>query len=146
MKHTMDNTPRIITILGLVLEGVGVLGLYMMIYMISILTKSSYFTFEKLEITQEEFNDLLHVVDIVEIGFIVLAIFMTIVFVINLYLFTNLIKGKYTEQQAKGIYLYQSIWGGISLLYNTLVGILYLVSGIQGYKGRKEEKNIREGI
>ena len=87
----MDNTPRIITILGLVLEGVGVLGLYMMIYMVSILTKSSYFTYEKLEITQEEFNDLLHVVDIVEIGFVVLAIFMTIVFIVNLYLFITIV-------------------------------------------------------
>jgi len=55
-------------------------------------------------------------------------------------------KGKFTESQAKKVYLYQAIWGGVSFLFNQVTGILYLISGIGGYNNQKEEVNIRDGI
>ncbi|HKL60860.1 MAG TPA: hypothetical protein VJY66_00610 [Acholeplasma sp.] len=69
-----------------------------------------------------------------------------IVILINLFLFIRLMKGKFTESQAKKVYLYQAIWGGVSFLFNQVTGILYLISGIGGYNNQKEEVNIRDGI
>ena len=66
--------------------------------------------------------------------------------VLNLVLFIKLIKGTLSEESAHKVYLYQAIYGGITLLSNQIVGILYLISGVYGYKGFKEERNIRPGI
>jgi hypothetical protein len=81
----------------------------------------------------------------VDVLYVVLAIvvFFTL---LNIFLFSKLIGGKFTEEQAKKVYLYQAIWGGINLLSNQITGILYLVSGVGGYNGQSEETNIREGI
>ena len=46
----------------------------------------------------------------------------------------------------KKIYLYQAVWGGINILFNQVTGVLYLISGVSGYSGHHEEKDVREGI
>ena len=76
----------------------------------------------------------------------ILAVVISVMFFINLFLFSKLIKGKYTEEQAKRVYLYQAIWGGINVLTNSVTGILYLISGIQGYNGEVDRIETREGI
>ncbi len=76
----------------------------------------------------------------------VLMSIYVVFFIINLVLFIPMIKGKYTNKKARSIYLYQAIWGGFNILSNQIVGILYLVSGVQGRSGHREMTNIREGI
>lgn len=144
--HTVDRTPRIITIIGLILEGFGVASGYGFYLLINLFRQSGNFTAEFFEISNDEFNELVYFLNIGQNIVLIIAIVMTIFFAINLYLFINLLNGAYTEKQAKNIYLYQAIWGGVSLLFNQFVGILYLVSGVQGYSGHKEETNIRKGI
>lgn len=144
--HTMDNTPRIITILGLVLEGVSLIGIALVVLFLNLSGTTALFTPESMDISVSEFNEFMKVFNIIINVFYGVFIVYFVMFIINLYLFIPLINGKCTTDKARKIYLYQAIWGGISLLGNTLVGILYLVSGVQGRNGYREEKNIRDGI
>jgi len=68
------------------------------------------------------------------------------ILILNHILFRKLIKGYLTEKQARNVYLYLAIYGGLYLFSNQILGILYLISGIRGYKGEKEETDIRDGI
>lgn len=66
---------------------------------------------------------------------------------VNLVLFTKLLNGKFDEETASKVFLYQAIYGGVNLLFNQLVGVLYLVSGIQGrQKILNKNKVPREGL
>lgn len=144
--HKMDDTPKLITILGLCLEGFSMICGIVVILFLNASNVLTDITAESLEMSESEFS---YFMEIINIGLIIiygaLAVFF-VVFLVNLILFIPMIKGNYTESKARNVYLYQAIWGGLNLFSNTLVGILYLVSGIQGRKGRREEKDIREGI
>lgn len=144
--HKMDNTPKIITIIGLILEGFGLFGFGFGYIILNSLKDSSYFTAEYLEISSSEYIELMNMLDIIANVIIIIGVIFLIIFLFNLRLFVRLIKEKYTMEQARKIYLYQAIIGVIYLLSNTVVGILYLISGVQGRSGHIEEKNIREGI
>jgi len=145
--HKIESTPKIITIIGLVLEGIAAVALSFMAFLFS--NFNSIPEIEErllLEMTDAEYADFLIFVDFLVTFFLVLAIILVTMFMINLVLFTKLIKGSYTDEQAKKIYLYQAIWGGISIMLNTVTGILYLISGVQGYSGKKDNEDFREGI
>jgi len=144
--HTMENTPKIITIIGLVLEGLASLTLIFSAFIIGMLDRIPGYTESLQEMPADELEAYEFVMNLTFDLLIVLAIIITIMFIINMILFIKLIKGSYTEEQAKKIYLYQAIWGGISILMNTFTGVLYLVSGIQGYNGRVDRIDTREGI
>lgn len=144
--HIMDNTKKIITIIGLGFELLSIGGFLLVIWFMS--------NIEKIPGMGEEF-DAMTPDDIaamneffgffINILYVVLAV-VTIIVIINIILFSKLIGGKYTEEQAKKVYLYQAIWGGINLLSNQITGILYLISGVGGYNGQREETDIRDGI
>ncbi len=146
MMHEMDKTPRILTIIGLVFEGFSVFGYILGAFIFRNIAGFPGVTPEALELTIDEFNEMMDI--FVWLGDImyVIAIIITIVFVANLFLFGRLLSGKYEEEQAKKLYLYQAIWGGINVMFNQITAIMYLVSGVSGYSGHKEERNIREGI
>ncbi len=144
--HTMDKTPRIVTIIGLVFEGIGVLGLSF--------SAAIFLSFESIpfydniinSMNQQEVSEMLDIMNLLGNVFFYLALIVGAFFLVNLYLFIRLIKGTVEEEDAKKIYLYQAIWGGFNMLFNQITGVLYLVSGVMGYNGNKEETNIREGI
>ena len=144
--HKIEDTPKIITIIGLVLEGLAGLVYTGMAVLFSYSGGIIEFLQEADEMTVEEEEFLQIMMNWMSGLFIVLAILFVVMFFINLYLFTKLIRGSYTDAQAKKVYLYQAIWGGINVLLNTVTGILYLVSGIQGYSGQVDRINTREGI
>lgn len=145
--HNMENTPKIITIIGLVVEGI--------VFIIISFTWLLFSNIDKMyglgsaaeaDLTVEEYNDLMSLLGMVEVFFLVMAIILLAMFLINIYLFIKLLAGKFTNEQAKKVYLYQAIWGGISLLFNQITGILYLISGVQGYNDRSDKVDVRDGI
>jgi hypothetical protein len=142
----MENTPKIVTIIGLVFEFLGLSGLYVGGWVLANFDQFPGVSAESMDIPQAEFNEMMEIFSIFGSVLYVMGVVITIIVLINAYLFIKLMKGNYNEQQAKKVYLYQAIWGGLNLLFNQLTGILYLVSGVTGYNGHKEEKNIREGI
>lgn len=144
--HSMDNTPKIITIIGLIFEGLGVLGSFFGGWLLQNIENIPFMTADMADLPQDEFDEMIALLE--WLGGIIygLAIVLAVVFIINLFLFIRLIGSRYTEEQAKRIYLYQAIWGGVNILFNQVTGILYLISGVSGYSGHREEKNIREGI
>jgi hypothetical protein len=142
----MDNTKRIITIIGLIFEGLGVAGTFFGLWILRNMERIPSIQLGFEEMTDSEYEATMAVFNLLESIVSVMVIILSILFVISLYLFIKLLKGKYTEEQAKKVYLYQAIWGGINLLSNQITGILYLVSGVGGYNGQREETDIRQGI
>ena len=59
--HRMDNTPRIITIIGLVFEGVGALGVVFGAYILANFQNFSLVNAESMEVTQAEFDEIIEV-------------------------------------------------------------------------------------
>ena len=145
--HTMEKTPKVITIIGMVIEGILVIVLHGTTILFLNLNKlPGLGSAQEADMSLNEYTDFMDVMNIIGNIIFVMAIITTIFFIVNLILFTGLMKGKYTEEKAKKIYLYQAIWGGLNLLSNQITGILYLISGVQGYNGRKDSINVREGI
>lgn len=150
MNHIMDRTPRIVTIIGLVFEGisVAVMGIVAFLFkfylnadnesLVNLLTEDGAST--------ADIDFVFEIYGFIGNLLIGLAIVIGIFFIANLVLFTKLIKGKYSEETAKKVYLYQAIYGGVNILFNTFVGILYLISGVMGRQGRRDEIDVREGI
>ena len=140
----MDKTNKIITIIGLVFEGVAalVLGIFVFLwdYYLELMTLAES------DMTTDEFEVMMSFMDVIYTLILVMVIVISIFFVLNLFLFTKLVRSKCSEETAKKIYLYQAIWGGLNLLSNQVTGVLYLVSGVRGYNGEREETDIREGI
>ena len=144
--HKIQNTPKIVTIIGLALEGLAAFSAILSAIFIPLLFNSEFFLSDLGEMTSEELEFFDIMISWMTSIMIVFALLFTIMFTINIILFTKLIRGKFTEEQAKKVYLYQAIWGGISILLNTVTGILYLVSGVQGYSGHVDKIDTREGI
>jgi hypothetical protein len=143
----MENTPMIITIIGLVMEGIAVVVLAgTSIFMLSIKNMVGFRNAIEADLSQEEYLEMIKWMDWIGYFILVMTIVLGVFLILNLYLFPRLMKGKYTEEQAKKIYLYQAIWGGINLVMNQITGVLYLISGVQGYNGRKDIIDVRDGI
>jgi hypothetical protein len=142
----MDKTPRIVTIIGLIFEGLNVAGT---LFAAFVLRSFESFPMYDLIVADVPANELEEMFELFAwLGNILfgLSIFIGIFFFIDLVLFTRLMQGRYSEETAKKVYLYQAIWGGVNIALNLITCILYLVSGVTGYGGHKEETNIRTGI
>lgn len=145
--HKMEDTPKIITIIGLILEGIAVLVLSGTSYfMLNIDKIFGFRDAAEAGLTVEEYDIMMTWMTWIGNFILGMTVILVIFFIINLYLFPKLMSGKYTDEEAKKIYLYQAIWGGFSLLFNQITGILYLISGVQGYNGRKDIIDVRDGI
>lgn len=146
----VDNTSKITTIIGLVFEGFGVVIAALVgtgMAMINAMSKSEVTEFFGSELTQSEIDLFLLIASVLGIIVIVLGVISFIFFLVNLVLFTKLLNGKFDEETASKVFLYQAIYGGVNLLFNQLVGVLYLVSGIQGrQKITNKNKVPREGL
>ena len=145
--HKMENTPKIITIIGLVIEGISVFALAgTSLFLLNINKIIGFRNALEADLSPEEYIEMIQWMD--WLGYFILGMGIVIgaFFIINIYLFPGLMNGRYSEEKAKKIYLYQAIWGGLNLLSNQITGILYLISGVQGYNGRKDKVDVREGI
>jgi hypothetical protein len=144
--HEMDNTPKVVTIIALVLEAMGALGLFFGAYLLGSLLDRSFFLELDPSIALDELDLILSIYGTMAtvmyvIGFVFLAIF-----IINVIIFRKLIKGEYSEETARKVYTYQLIWGIINIFVNTIGGILHIVSAVSGRNGEREMRHTREGI
>ncbi len=146
MYHKMESTPKVLTIIGLVLEFLGslfTLVLYMLFNSVLDINKlielDPTITEGEIEFLNEFFPFIL--------GFmLVIGIISGILFSINFVVFKGLWSNKITEEQAIKRYNYQFILGIVYLFVNTVVGIVYLISGHQGKNQQVDMPYTREGI
>ncbi|MFK5883551.1 MAG: hypothetical protein QM489_04335 [Candidatus Izemoplasma sp.] len=150
--HKIEHTPKVLTIIGLILEGfAGAVALAMGLVFRWLLAETEFEEDFRAELFSEMGNtqDTELIIDLYMFFFnsiFYIGVIVFVVFIVNVYLFTKLLRGKFTEKQAKKVYLYQAIWGGFNLLFNQITGILYLVSGIQGFNKKPDKIEVREGI
>ncbi len=139
------HTQKICTIVGLVFEGITVAGMF---FLALFFRRPPQFILDLIEaenLSQSEQQLIDFVFNFFAYFGLVFGILVATVFVINLFLFTKMIKGELSEETLRKTLLYQAIWGGISLLFNQLGGVLYLVSGISGLNQIDAERP-REGL
>ncbi len=143
----VNDTSRIMTIIGLVVEGI-VLVILLFTGMLFISQEGffeSIIQAENLPRSQEAL--LLAIINILGYVLVVLGVIVFIVFMINLFLFIKLVQNRYDEKTLRKVLIYQSVWGGINLLFNQVSGILYLISGLHGMNTlQKEKETIRDGL
>ncbi|MFH5881707.1 MAG: hypothetical protein ACNA7U_00645 [Candidatus Izemoplasmataceae bacterium] len=135
--YKIDDTSRILTVIGLIWEGLAIMffaiGAIILRQMASI-PKEDLLAEGMLEIEADLFLNITNVFSII---FIVIGVVLITVFLINVVIFTKLINQKYTVEQARYVYIYQAVWGGVSLLFNTVTGILYLISAVSAQMKQK---------
>jgi len=139
--HQVEDTSKISTIIGLIIEGLGMFFTLSMAAMINLMDAIDEQFFLEEGFTESETEMLLNFVDILGIVLLVLGGVLLIVFMVNLVLFNKLLNGKFDIETAKKVYLYQIIWGAIILFFNQISGILYLISGIKGKTTQNKLKN-----
>jgi len=86
--HKMENTPRIVTIIGLVMEGISVFVLaFSTILIFRITSLPGLGSAQEAEMTIDQYNEIILIMD--WIGYIVLGmtIVILIFFTINMFLF-----------------------------------------------------------
>ena len=143
-NYVMEKTSKTLTIFGLVLEGFAALS--SLIAGIVLVNIDRFPFVEEVYVTipadEEWIFELM--TGVIGVVILIIGIVLGIMFTINFILFTKLMKGDYSKETAKKIYKYQIVWGIISLLMNTLTGILYLISGFQGIEGLKNKPEVSE--
>lgn len=142
----MEKTPRILTKIGLVFELLSASMALVFYFLIDIILDPDFLLSLDPSTTQTELNMIANMHGVLKLLILVSAIIGFIMFVINYYFFSGLYKGRYDEEKARKVYLYQFIYGIICLFGNLVIGILYLLSGNQGRNGREDRPYTREGI
>jgi hypothetical protein len=145
-KHTVDQTTKTLTIIGLVVEFLGVIGRIYIFSALRNLTEKLKDISEESLFTEEELTKLLDTIHNANVGIIVFSVITSALFIVSIVLFYKLLAGNLTEKQSKKVYTYQRIWGIINIVINPIVAVSYISSGIRGRKGIREESNQRTGI
>jgi len=143
-NHVMEKTPKTLTIIGLVLEGFAALSSLVSGILLVNIDRFPFVEEIYATVPAEEEWIFELMTGLIGVMILVLGIVLGIMFIVNFILFTKLMRGDVSKESAKTIYKYQIIWGIISLLMNTLTGILYLISGFQGFEGLKSKPEVRE--
>ncbi len=137
--HKVNDTSKNLTVFGLVVEGLALLAFS---FASAVFTNASEEMFEVNgnggfdEATIASLVEIMHIVGTV---FVFVALVILIGFAVNLSLFTKLLKGRYDETRARRVLFYQALWGCLSLLFNVISGILYIVSAIKALTEKKED-------
>ena len=121
---------KVTTVIGLVFEGLGLLAILAGLSVIIVLSGQGRDFFLDQDLTEGQVDMLLLALNVFTVILVVMAFLVLCFFIVNLYLFTRLVRGRFTPGQAKNVHLYQAIWGGVNILFNQIAGVLYLVSGL----------------
>ncbi len=133
MKLKLKSLSKATTIIALVFEGLGVLTAFA--FGVLLRTRPAIIEFLIEQISAEFAVDSSIVAsasNVLGILLLVMGVVFLIVFIVNIKLFSGLIKGTYTLQEGRAILVWQVVWGAINLLFNQLTAALYLISGITG--------------
>ncbi len=127
-----NNVSRITTIIGLIFELLTAVSMAIISRILLNLPQGivDVIKAENLPAAQETLMfDALNLLGII-VAFLAVVSFLA--FLVNQYLFRRLLRGDFNVTTSKNVLLYQAIWGGINIAFNTIVGVLYLISGIYG--------------
>ncbi len=132
-RHVIENESKVPTLAGLLIEGFSnIIALFVAIVVFLIIQTG---VIEDLTESWQGMQEPLLIrliVRVYQTGMFFVLIVTWAIFIINLWLFTSLIRGRYSNIQASKVYTYQLIYGLIILLINPLLGILYCFSGYKG--------------
>lgn len=143
----IPTSVRILTILGLAFQGIGILLTSALFLIIARLPGFFMMILEEAFVTADELNAFFTVLPFIRVVSIVIIGIQLVFFIINMVLFIPVLQEKKTTEQASTIFLYQAIYGGITLFSNQLVGVVHLISGIIGRnKMEQDSEPIRDGI
>lgn len=144
--HVMEVTPRRLTKVGLFLEGLSIaLVIPIIIYFDYFNNKVNLMNLDP-DLTSVEADMIIEFLPLLYWVLIVMVVLQSIFFIINMHYFRGLYKERYTNEFAKKIYMYQFVYGIVNLFFNTLVGVLYLISGNQGRLEQEDNPYTREGL
>ena len=144
--HKMENTPRILSIIGSLLDFLGVLGMFAGAFLLKNVFDREFF--ENI-VPPEEMHEVEFIVEIYQfVGniMIIVGLLLVLIFIINVVNNYRLIKGKYTESQAKIAYTFQLFIGIVLIILNTIAGVVYIISGVQGRNNEPDRIETRPGI
>ncbi|XMB86383.1 hypothetical protein RJG79_00880 [Mycoplasmatota bacterium WC44] len=126
-NYFVSSVTRICTIIALILDGISVLTLILFTAYIDNFLEFIV-KFDSTNIYQ-----ILELENMIKSILIFGMIFSIIFFIINLIFFIKLINKKVSLKAAKGITIYQIVYGVITLGGNTISAILYLISGLNSH-------------
>ncbi len=129
--HQMEGTPKLLTTVGLVVEGLALIVFVVMTVVANIVAAIPKADLVSSGWTEQDADIFLQSASVFSNAFLSIAILLAVMLLVNLYLFIGLMKGKFANDKVKAIYVYQAIWGGLSLTFNTITGVLYLISAVQ---------------
>ncbi len=143
----LPTSVRVLTILGLVFQGLSLLFTAFIFFMIARLPAFFMMILEEAFVTADELNAFYMALPFLRTVITIVIIFQLAFFLVNALLFIPVIREKTSDQKASTIFLYQAIYGGITLFSNQLVGVMYLIAGIIG-RNKMEQKiePVRDGI
>ena len=144
--HKMQDTPKILSIIGSAMDFLAVFGVGLSAYIFKYAFTEDFF--ERLAGPDEmdEIQEILAIYQIIGNIMFVLMLILIVIFLINLIVNLRLITGKLTEQQARVAYTYQLFIGIVLILLNTVAGIVYIISGVKGRDNEPDKIETRAGI
>lgn len=143
----IPTSVRILTILGLVFQGIGIAFTGGLFLIIARLPNFFMMFLEEAFVTPDELNAFFAVLPFIRVVSVIVIGVQLVFFIVNMVLFLPVLKEKKTAKQASSIFLYQAIYGGITLFSNQLVGVIHLISGIIGRnKMEQDSEPVRDGI
>jgi hypothetical protein len=143
-KVEVHPTTKTTTVVGLVFEGFGLLTMVLGVVFLQILSTLSVDELMQAGFTESDALIVLWIGAIVRLILLVLSLIVGIFFVVNIVLFSKMIRNLYDRETTEKVLLYQAIWGGVNLVFNQLAGICYLISGLTGRTAIKEP--VRPGL
>lgn len=139
--HTMKSDSRKLTIVALVFEGIASIGFLVSAFILYLLSSFSFDVLLDI-IVSDGANTIDPVTGLDSVMLVVIVLFSIVgtlvlpIFIFNLIMFTKLIKGKFSEQGANKLYIYQMIYGFLIVIFSfsllLVPGICYLLSGYKG--------------
>lgn len=144
--HKMQNTPKILSIIGSIMDFLGVVGMGFSAFILKAVFTESFF--EDI-VPPEDMGEIQEIVEIYQfLGniMIVIAMILGVIFVVNLIVNLRLMSGKLSESQARVSYTYQLFIGIVLILLNTVAGIVYIISGVKGRENEPDRIETRSGI
>lgn len=149
MKANVEvhSTTKTTTVLGLVFEGLGLLMMVLGLVFLQLLSTLSVNDLINEGLSQGDAQLVLLIGAVLRLVLLVLTFIVGAFFMLNLWLFTKLIKQHYDYETAQKILLYQAIYGGFNMLFNQITGVLYLISGLTGRTNLKvPQEHVRDGL
>ena len=137
--HSMKHDSKTLTSIGLIIEGLFVLMSFMITLFVVLMPSLILDSMISTNLPPYTHDELL-IFSFIRFVFGLITLTGFILFLINLIVFTKLLKGNLHPSKAEALYTYQFIIGIIYLFANSIVGVLYLISALFGKRTLNEEK------